>query len=323
VVRADGLTEEFRRFADSWHSIVELSDSQAVDLIRQDRIDILVDLALHTAGNRLGVFARKPAPVQATFAGYPGSTGLDTIDYRLTDPHLDPPGLNDQFYSETSHRLPDSFWCYDPLVAEIAINAPPAQSHGSVTFGCLNNFCKVNEQVLQLWAQVLKTVSNSRLLLLSPEGSSRERVLARLCGEGIDPQSVEFVSKQSRLEYLRTYSRIDIGLDTFPYNGHTTSLDSFWMGVPVITLVGQTVVGRAGLSQLTNLGLPEFIARTPEQYVQIAARLAGDLEQLAHLRATLRTRMSQSRLMDAKGYAGAVEAAYRDMWRQWCAKNPL
>ncbi len=323
VDRADGLTQEFRRFADSWRSIVELSDSQAVDLIRQDRIDVLVDLALHTAGNRLGVFARKPAPVQATFAGYPGSTGLDTIDYRLTDPYLDPPGLNDQFYSEASHRLPDSFWCYDPLVAQLAINAPPAQSHGFLTFGCLNNFCKVNEQALQLWAEVLKAVSNSRLLVMSPEGSSRERVLARLCGEGIDPQSVEFVSKQSRLEYLRTYNRIDIGLDTFPYNGHTTSLDSFWMGVPVITLVGQTVVGRAGLSQLTNLGLAEFIAQTPEQYVQIAARLAGDLERLAHLRATLRTRMSQSKLMDAKAYARGVEAAYREMWREWCAKKPL
>jgi protein O-GlcNAc transferase len=317
----DGLTREFRRLADFWRSIAELSDSQAADLIRQDGIDILVDLALHTAGNRLGVLARKPAPVQITFAGYPGSTGLDTIDYRLTDPSLDPPGLNDQFYSETSYHLPDSFWCYDPLVAEVAINAPLAQSHGFVTFGCLNNFCKVNEQVLLLWARVLNTVSDSRLLLMSPEGNSRERIQNRLHSEGIDDQRVEFVSKQSRSEYLLTYNRIDIGLDTLPYNGHTTSLDSFWMGVPVITLVGQTVVGRAGLSQLTNLGLPEFIAKTPEQFVQIAARLAGDLQYLSHVRANLRTRMAQSRLMDAEAYTRAIESAYRDIWRRWCTNH--
>jgi len=294
-----------------------VSDSQVVDLIRQDRIDILVDLSLHTGGNRLGIFARKPAPVQATFAGYPGSTGLDTIDYRLTDPHLDPPGLNDQFYSEISHRLSDSFWCYDPILAEVPINALPAQSHGPLTFGCLNNFCKINEQVLQLWAQVLSTVPNSRLLLMAPAGSSRERVLGILATEGIDRQRAEFVAKQSRLEYLQTYNRIDIGLDTFPYNGHSTSLDSFWMGVPVITLVGQTVVGRAGLSQLTNLSLPEFIAQTPQQYIQIAAALANDPPRRAHLRSTLRRQMEQSPLMDARRFARNVEAAYRMMWRKW------
>jgi len=322
VVRPDGLTEQFRRYADVWHSIVKLSDSQAADLIRQDRIDILVDLALHTAGNRLGVFAYKPAPLQATFAGYPGSTGLNTIDYRLTDPYLDPPGLNDPFYSETSYRLPHSFWCYDPLVAEIAVNALPAQSQGFLTFGCLSNFCKVNEQVLQLWAQVLKTVSNSRLLLLAPEGSSRQRILDRLGREGVDPQRVQFVAKQSRSEYLHTYNRIDMGLDTLPYNGHTTSLDSFWMGVPVVTLVGQTVVGRAGLSQLTNLGLPELIAQTPKQYAQIVAALAGDLPGLAELRRTLRPRMLASPLCDGQTFARSIEAAFRLIWRQWCAAPP-
>ena len=147
VVRADAITEQFKRRADSWRSIVGMSDSELADQIRQDRIDILVDLALHTGSNRLGVFARKPAPVQATFAGYPGSTGLETIDYRLTDPYLDPPGLNDHFYSETSLRLPDSFWCYDPPFAELAGSTLPAQSRGFITFGCLNNFCKVNEPV--------------------------------------------------------------------------------------------------------------------------------------------------------------------------------
>jgi predicted O-linked N-acetylglucosamine transferase (SPINDLY family) len=321
VARTDALTEQFRHYADAWRNIVGLSDSQAVDLIRQDRIDILVDLALHTANSRLAVFAHKPAPVQATFAGYPGSTGLDTIDYRLTDPYLDPPGLNDQFYSETSIRLPDSFWCYDSLATEVAVNALPAQTDGHVTFGCLNNFCKVNEQVLRLWAHVLKTVDRSRLMMLCPEGSHRQLLLDLLQRLGIPPDRIELIAHRPRPQYLDLYHRIDVGLDTFPYNGHTTSLDSFWMGVPVVTLVGQTVVGRAGLSQLTNLGLPELIAQTPQQYVQIATDLAGDLPRLAELRRTLRGRMEASPLMDAPRFARNVEAAYRQVWRNWCQRG--
>jgi predicted O-linked N-acetylglucosamine transferase (SPINDLY family) len=321
LVRADALTEQFRRYADVWRSIAGLSDSQAVDLVRHDRIDILVDLTLHSAKNRLVVFAHKPAPVQVTFAGYPGSTGLDAIDYRLTDPYLDPPGLNDHFYSETSIRLPDSFWCYEPLVTELAVNPPPAQTDGHVTFGCLNNFCKINEPVLRLWAQVLKTIPRSRFMMLCPEGSHRQSLLDLMQREGIHPDRIKLIARRPHLQYLELYHRIDVGLDSFPYNGHTTSLDSFWMGVPVITLVGQTVVGRAGLSQLTNLGLTELIARTPEQYVQIATDLAGDLPRLAELRRTLRGRMRASPLMDAPRFARNVEAAYRQMWRNWCRQD--
>jgi predicted O-linked N-acetylglucosamine transferase (SPINDLY family) len=320
-VRADALTDQLRGYADAWRSIVGLSDSRAVDLIRQDGIDILVDLALHMGNNRLVVFAHKPAPVQATFAGYPGSTGLETIDYRLTDPYLDPPGLNDQFYSETSIRLPDSFWCYEPLVTGLFVSPLPAQTDGHVTFGCLNNFCKVNEEVLQLWAQVLKSVPRSRFMLLCPEGSHRQPLLHLLQREGIGPDRIELIAHRPRLQYLELYHRIDVGLDSFPYNGHTTSLDSFWMGVPVVTLVGRTVVGRAGLSQLTNLGLPELIAQTPEQYVHIAAELAGELPRLAELRRTLRARMEASPLMDAPRFAGNIEAAYRRMWRNWCERG--
>ncbi|MGA2443273.1 MAG: tetratricopeptide repeat protein, partial [Tepidisphaeraceae bacterium] len=323
VLKPDMLTEQLRRHADAWRRIAGLSDSQAADLIRQDGIDILVDLALHTSNNRLAVFAYKPAPVQATFAGYPGSTGLDTIDYRLTDPHLDPPGLNDQFYSETSICLPDSFWCYDPLATQVAVNPLPAQTVGHVTFGCLNNFCKVNEQVLRLWAHVLKTVDRSRLMMLCPEGSHRHPLLNLLQREGITPDRIELIAHRPRVQYLELYHWIDVGLDTFPYNGHTTSLDSFWMGVSVITLVGQTVVGRAGLSQLTNLGLAELVAQTPEQYVQIAAALAGDLPRLAELRRTLRARIEASPLMDAPRFARNIEAAYRQMWRNYCQARPV
>jgi protein O-GlcNAc transferase len=279
---------------------------------------VLVDLTLHTRNNRLAVFAYKPAPVQATFAGYPGSTGLDTIDYRLTDPYLDPPGLSDEYYSETSLRLPDTFWCYHPLVDELTVNALPAQTHGYITFGCLNNFCKINEEVLELWARVLKAVDRSRLMILCPEGSPRQSVLHLLRREGIDLDRIDLIGRCRRAKYLELYHRFDLGLDTFPYNGHTTSLDSFWMGVPVVTLVGKTIVGRAGFSQLTNLGLPELISHTPEQYVEIAKGLASDLPRLAELRRTLRPRMQSSPLMDAPRFARNIEAAYRQMWRNWC-----
>ena len=296
---------------------------QLAQCIREDRIDVLVDLTLHMAHNRLLVFARKPSPVQVTFGGYPGTTGLATIEYRLTDPYLDPPDLYDRYYSEESIRLPDSFWCYDPLDSEAAVNALPATEKGYVSFGCFNNFCKVNPLVLKIWAKVLMAVDRSRLMLLAAEGSHRRHALDLLEQEGVKPDCVTFVAHQPRQRYLRYYHGIDIGLDTVPYNGHTTSLDSFWMGVPVVTLVGPTVVGRAGLCQLMNLGLPELAAQTPEQYVRIAVELAQDLSRLSELRATLRDQMQASPLMNAPRFARNVEAAYRKMWQRWCSEQIL
>jgi predicted O-linked N-acetylglucosamine transferase (SPINDLY family) len=325
VVVPDGVTDRIKRCADVWRNIVGISDDAVVDLIRQDKIDILIDLTLHMSGNRLLVFARKPAPVQVTWLGYPSTTGLATIDYRFSDPYLDPPDVNpsvqDEFYTEQTLRLADTFWCYDPLTSEPQVNGLPALGSGSITFGCLNNFCKVNENVLDLSATVLKAVPNSRLMLLAAEGSHRQRTRESLAKKQIDPARIEFVGYCRRRDYLDYYHRIDIGLDTFPYNGHTTSLDSYWMGVPVVTLVGQTAVGRAGLSQLSNLGLTELIARTPEQYAQIASQLAGDLPKLSELRAGLRERMSRSPLMDGPRFAGHIETAYRDIWQEWCKNS--
>jgi predicted O-linked N-acetylglucosamine transferase (SPINDLY family) len=287
-------------------------------MIRQDRIDILVDLTMHMERGRLLAFARKPAPVQVCWLAYPGTTGLTTIDYRLTDPHLDPPHAIDSYYSEHSLRLPDSFWCYDPLTNSPLVNLLPALTNGYIRFGCLNNFCKLNDATLQLWARVLKRVEKSRLLLLAPEGSARERVVQTLADAGVSAEQISFVSRQPRSTYLEVYHHIDIGLDTLPYNGHTTSLDSFWMGVPVVTLVGTTVVGRAGKSQLHNLALLDLIAHTPEQFVEIAAKLAGDSARLSQLRAMLRAKMEQSPLMDSTRFARNIEAAYRSMWHKWC-----
>ena len=260
VAVPDEVTERIRSYADGWRDIAALSDEHVAEAIHRDRIDILVDLTMHMDRNRLLTFARKPAPVQVTWLAYPGTTGLTAIDYRLSDPHLDPVGT-DAFYVEKTVRLPETFWCYDPLTSEPAVNALPALSTGYVTFGCLNNFAKVTDATIELWAKVLGRVGTSRLILLAPKGSARSGVLDAFSAHGIDPSRIEFVGRQPRAAYLATYRRIDLCLDTFPYNGHTTTLDSLWMGVPPITLAGATSVSRGGLSLLSNLQLRDFVAK--------------------------------------------------------------
>jgi predicted O-linked N-acetylglucosamine transferase (SPINDLY family) len=321
----DRFNQQFRALADEWREIAAWPDDKLAEQIRADKIDVLVDLSLHLAGSRLAVFARKPAPVQATFGGYPGTTGLAAVDYRLTDPYLDPPGAGDDAYAERSVRLPHSFWCYDPAAMEVADapepGPPPAVKAGRITFGCLNNFRKINDRVLELWAGVLKQATSSRILLLAPRGSHRAALVDRLGQWGVHPDRIGFIDRGSRAQYLDSYRLIDIALDTVPYNGHTTSLDALWMGVPVVTLIGQTVAGRAGYSQTTNLGLPDLAARTDEQFTAIALALANDLPRLAELRGSLRRRMRASPLCDGAGWTAGIEAAYRQMWQQWCDRR--
>jgi predicted O-linked N-acetylglucosamine transferase (SPINDLY family) len=317
VERPDGVTRRIAGHADIWRNVRELSDERLAQRIREDRIDILIDLTMHMADGRPLLAARKPAPVQIAWLAYPGTTGIEAIDYRLTDPWLDPPG-SDTFYSERSIRLPASFWCYDPLTDTPEVNALPALSNNYVTFGCLNNPCKLSDQTLSLWAQVLRIVDDARLLLMAPEGSARARLEARLEQHGIAARRVRFERFQPRADYLRTYHQIDLGLDTFPYNGHTTSLDSSWMGVPVVTRVGETAVGRAGLSQSMNLGLGELVTHSDADFVDTAVRLARDLPRLSGLREGLRARLAASPLMDGARFAVGVEAVYRQLWRQWC-----
>jgi len=314
----DVFTENFRRYANHWRDVINIGDEQLAEMIRADRIDVLVDLSLHTPGHRLLAFARKPAPVQATFAGYPGTTGLAAIDYRLTDPYLDPPGSNDQWYTEQSVRLSDTFWCYEPGPTP-PVGPLPAQSNGFITFGCLNNFAKVNQPILRLWAAVLRAVDGSRLLLLASPGGHRQRVREIMAADGVAPERVLFHERVPTQQYLTLYNAIDISLDPFPYNGHVSSLDSLWMGVPVVTLVGQAAWSRAGWSQLSNLYLTQLAAFSPEQFVQIAAALAGNVHALAELRAALRDRVRHSPLQDARRFARGIEQAYRAMWRRWCA----
>jgi len=321
VNRPDDMTQRLRSYADVWRDINGFTDERIAELVRQDQIDILVDLTMHMANGRPLLFARKPAPVQVCWLAYPGTTGLSAVDYRLTDPYLDPPATSESCYAEQSVHLPKTFWCYEPFSSKPEINSLPALQSSCISFGSLNNFCKVNEFVLALWAKVLNAVPGSRLVLLAPEGSCRQRILDFLSKHGVTADRLTFFGKQPLQQYLELYHGIDIGLDTFPYNGHTTSLDAYWMGVPMVTLVGQTVVGRAGLSQLTNLGLTELVAQTPDQFVEIATRLANDLPRLSQLRATLRERMRHSPLLDAAGFARGIESAYRTMWRRWCASE--
>lgn len=316
----DAVTGELRSHSDAWHSIVGLTDEQAAARIRDDQIDILVNLTMHMSSGRPLLFARKPAPIQVCWLAYPGTTGLSAMDYRLTDPYLDPPGLFDAYYSETSLRLPDTFWCYDPLTDQPPVNDLPARKNGFVTFGNLNNPCKTNDLVFDLWADVLKTVDRSRLMLLVPQASQADRLFSAFEKRGVASDRILPVEMRPRPKYLELYHQIDLGLDTFPYGGHTTSLDSYWMGVPVVTLVGKTVVGRAGLSQLTNLGLQELIAHSPHDFLTTSRSLASDLDRLAALRASLRPRFENSPLMDAPRFAKNVAAAYRQMWQAYCQK---
>jgi protein O-GlcNAc transferase len=320
VERPDDYTRRIAGYADVWRDVRPLDDAALCDLIRDDRIDILVDLTMHMADGRPMVFARKPAPVQVAWLAYPGTTGMSAMDYRFTDPRLDPPGF-ESHYSERTIRLPDSFWCYDPLADQPGVNALPALTRGYLTLGCLNNPCKLTVHTLHLWGRVMHALPEARLLLMASPGPQRQHLLERLAAQDIAADRVNFVPYRPRADYLRSYHEIDLGLDTFPYNGHTTSLDSFWMGVPVITRIGETCVGRGGLSQLFHLNLLELAAPTNEAFISAAVALANDLPRLAALRQQLRARLEQSPLMDAKRFARSIEAAYRLIWHDYCAPS--
>jgi predicted O-linked N-acetylglucosamine transferase (SPINDLY family) len=321
----DWLTERCRLHADVWRSVDHLSDDQLAGLIRQDKIDVLVDLTMHMAKNRLLAFARKPAPVQVTYLAYPGTTGLETIDYRLTDRYLDPPGDvpggHSSIYSEQSIWLPETYWCYMPIEGSPPVGDLPRSRAGHVTFGSLNNFCKVSFGTLNAWAELMQALPDARLILHVHLGQHRDRVCNVFAERSVSPQRISFVGKLPVGDYLRLYNQIDIALDPFPYGGGTTTCDALWMGVPVVSLAGQTAVGRGGLSILSNLGLSELVAFNAAEYVQIAVRLANDVVRLSELRAQLRNRMLASPLMDAPRFTRNLEAAYRDMWQRWCRRQ--
>ena len=320
--RKDAMTDKLAENCDHWRSLVGRTDEEAAQAIREDGIDLLVDLALHTSQNRLSIFALKPAPVQLTYLAYCGSTGMPAIDYRFSDPYMDPPGTDLSLYAERTVRLPRTFWCYNPTESP-NVSSLPAQVNGFVTFGCLNNFAKVSPPALRLWMSILQDVPGSRLLMYAPAGRAVEKIRRQFAAAGIDSARLEFVGRQSRPDYFNTYNRIDIALDPFPYGGGITTCDALWMGVPVISLIGKTAVGRGGFSILSNLDLARLACDLPKKYRQTAIALANDLPVLTALRAELRDRMRSSPLMDAPRFARDVEAAYRRMWREYCRNKPV
>ncbi|HEY8747846.1 MAG TPA: tetratricopeptide repeat protein [Tepidisphaeraceae bacterium] len=311
----DAMTQQLRAGADVWRETARLSDDALAEQVHQDQIDILIDLGMHTRNNRMLAFARKPAPVQATYLAYCSTTGLRTIDYRISDSYLDPPGSDESLYSERTVRLA-SYWCYPPPVNAPEVVQLPAFRNGYVTFGCLNDFSKVSAVTLSMWADILRQMPTSRLVLHCIEGTHRNRVLAAL---GVEAGRVEFVGMVPGSQYFAQYGQIDVALDPTPWCGGTTTCDALWMGVPVVTLRGRTAVSRGGVSILGQLDLREWVANQPDEYVQIARALTVDLHRLSEIRNGLRDRMLSSRLMDQNAFAGEFETVLREMWRKWCA----
>jgi protein O-GlcNAc transferase len=323
VTYPDQFTERLRSKFDCYHNIAGESNKKVAELILKDGIDILVDLAGHTGDNRLITMAYKPAPVQVTYLGYPDTTGVKAIDYRLTDALADLP-QSQRFYTEELFFLPDGFLCYRPADFAPEVTSPAAKRNGYVTFGSFNNNCKVNLVTIGLWAEVLKLNSGSRLLLKFKGGGDpeiRTRYFSMFEQSGIGRDKIIIYGWGNPAEHLQLYSKVDIALDTYPYNGTTTICEALWMGVPTITLVGEYHMSRVGLSILSRVGLGFFAASTPKEYVAKATALAQNIEALSQIRSSMRARVATSGLCYAKGFAHSLEAAYRKMWHRWCRSH--
>lgn len=325
VERPDDMTQHLRELADSWCDIVNLSDQAVAERISADQIDILVDLSGHSGRHRLGVFARRPAPVQVTWLGYPNTTGLAAMDYRFTDAFADQPGLSDELHTETLIRLPHGFLCFQPLREAPDVGALPVLETGNITFGMFNHICKINDEMIAVWSEILQSVPGSKMIIkheVLGDSDMRTAMYRVFAENGIGEERLELLQKiRSTVEHLELYNRIDIALDTFPYNGTTTTCEALWMGAPVVSLVGDTHVSRVGGSILSTLGLDELSAETKAQYVQIAVELAEDRVALAKIREGLRARMSGSYLCNRQEFTASIEAAYKEIWQTWC-NNP-
>jgi predicted O-linked N-acetylglucosamine transferase (SPINDLY family) len=319
----DIVTARLKSHADHWVATHAMSDQQLADRIRADGIDVVIDLAGHTAGNRLLALARKPAPVQVSYLGYPATTGLESIDYRLTDGYAEPPGMTERYNVEQLWRLPEIFCCYaaHPNSPDV-IDHPPLDDNGHITFGCFNNYAKVSDQAITLWAAILAKVPGAKLMLeilgLDNPGF-RDGVEQRFARLGIDPARLILIANDRKNQYV-LYNRIDIALDPFPCNGGTTSLDTLWMGVPFVSLAGTNFISRLGVTILNNGGLAELVAADGPDYIRIASELALDPDRLRRMRAGLRARVQTSPLMDVARFTRHLEQAYRGMWQAWCSR---
>lgn len=319
---SDAFTRRIQACCAGWRVVMGLSDQATAEQIRADGIDILIDLAGHTAHNRLPVFAWKPAPVQVSWLGYFATTGVAAIDHLIADPWTLPDSLDSSF-TEHIWRLPETRLCFTPPEADVPVSVLPAFSAGHVTFGCFNNLIKVNDEVLSLWAQVLQAVPDSKLLLKALQLGSeavRKQVNARFAQHGIDASRLMLEGASERASYLAAYHRVDIGLDPFPFTGGTTTVESLWMGVPVLTLAGNSMIARQGVGLMANAGLPDWVATDTADYIAKAVAHAADKAVLAALRAGLRQQVLGSPVFDAPRFAMHLETALRGMWQQWCLR---
>lgn len=301
-----------------------LNNDEIAKQIAADGIDILVDLAGHTANNRLTVFARKPAPIQMSYLGYGGTTGLKAVDYRLTDEIADPSGEPCR-HSEQLIRLKSGLLCYAPESDLPTVQPPPALANGYVTFGSFNNPTKVNERTAEVWARLMHELPNARLILKYPslgDSGTSDRCMRLFTAHGISRDRIKILGgKRPRADHFAAYGEIDIMLDTFPYSGSTTTCESLWMGVPVIALRGQSYVGRISAGILSTIGIRELITESTDEYIQRALQLAASTDQLAAIRSSLRKTMQASPLCDSAAYTHEIETVYRDVWRQWCQEQ--
>ena len=320
---ADGITRRIMKLSDMWREAAGLTADKLADQIVSDDVDILVDLAGHTSGNRLDVFARRPAPVALTYLGYPNTTGLNAIDYRLTDAWCDPVGPADEWHSEKLIRLGTGFLAFEPPGDNIEISETPGIKSGYVTFGSFNKFSKLSRSTIETWVRILRTVPSARLLLKTgglEELGEKMRAVRCFLDAGLDdPERITIMDMvPSRTEHLKLYSTVDIALDTFPYNGTTTTFQALWMGVPVISLIGASHVARVGGSVLHRLGLERLIAKSVEEYVKIAQTLAADIKAVNKLRHSLRPMMKASPLMQYDDFVSSLEDVYRTIWQGRC-----
>ncbi|MBF0332223.1 MAG: tetratricopeptide repeat protein [Alphaproteobacteria bacterium] len=319
----DEYTQRFRDGATRWRDVVGMGKEDLARLVRDDGIDMLLDVSGHTGGNRLTTLALKPAPVQVTWLGYPNTTGMKAIDYRLTDAVADPIGSSDPYYTEKLVRLSRPFLCYrPPPEADLPVAPLPALANGHITFGSFNNTSKMSAQVLEVWGRILAAVPGSRLVLKGRafvDQESGERFRKLITSGGAHPDQVVLKPYVHEVGgHFRVYDAVDIALDPFPYNGTTTTCEALWMGVPVVTLQGEQHAGRVGASLLAGCGLGDTVATTLDDYVGIAVRLAGDPGRLADLRAGMRRRVERSPLRDEAGFGRAFGDALRDLWHIWC-----
>ncbi len=313
VSNPDTTTLKLKELGGLWRSVVGLSDHEMADLVRQDGIDILVDLSGFTEGNRLGTFALKPAPIQCTWLGYPNTTGLPQIDYRITDAISDPPGITDHLYTEHLVRLPQTFLCYSPETTDFPLHSPDSP----ITFCCFNHLPKLSEPLISMWAEILNALPEAKILLKSAFFCDQEvcnMTLSRFKARGVDTNKIDLRGfTATKKEHLELYNECHIALDTYPYHGTTTTCEALWMGVPVISLAGPSHVSRVGTSILTNVGIPELIAVSPDEYVKHAVELAHDKDRIDIYRNTLRMKIQSSVLMDAPSFVAELETAFKEM----------